>query len=103
MYFVSKSELNLKNNLNKKGTVKKCGLLKILHDKYKMASKKNETIIEDYLQSFALAKDCNKELEPLISKSHEILNPLRVLNLFKSIPEEVMIFLHFHVWSNNNY
>jgi DNA-directed RNA polymerase III subunit RPC1 len=68
--------------------VKKCGLLKILHDKFK-SGKKNESVIEEYVQSFSTAKECNKEIEPLINKSHEILNPLRVLNLFKDIPDEV--------------
>lgn len=74
-----------------KGVVKKCGLLKILHDKFK-SGKKNEPVIKEYVESFSLAKEFNKEIEPLISKSHEILNPLRVLTLFKNIPEEV--------WSN---
>ena len=68
--------------------VKKCGLLKILHDKYK-AGKKNEVIVKEYVESFSVANEFNKELEPLIGKSHEILNPLRVYNLFKNIPEEV--------------
>lgn len=71
-----------------KGVVKKCGLLKILHDKFK-SGKKNEPIIKEFVESFSTAKEYNKEIEPLISKSHEILNPLRVLNLFKNIPEEV--------------
>ena len=72
------------------GVVKKCGLLKILHDKYK-ALKKNEAIIKEHVDSFACAKEYNKEIEFLIGKSHEILNPLRVFNLFKSIPEEVSV------------
>ena len=66
-----------------KGMVKKCGLLKILHDKYK-AGKKNEVIVKEYVESFSVANEFNKELEPLIGKSHEILNPLRVYNLFKN-------------------
>lgn len=69
------------------GVVKKCGLLKIMHDKFK-SGKKNDAIIKDHVESFSIAKECNKDLEPLIAKSHEILNPLRVLNLFKNIPEE---------------
>jgi DNA-directed RNA polymerase III subunit RPC1 len=71
------------------GVVKKCGVLKILHDKFK-AVKKNETIVKEFVESFFIAKEFNKEIEPLISKSHEILNPLRVLFLFKNIPEEVI-------------
>ncbi len=78
--------------------MKKCGVLKILHDKFK-AVKKNESIVKEYVESFFVAKDYNKEIEPLINKSHEILNPLRVLYLFKNIPEDV-IYLNFSflVW-----
>lgn len=70
------------------GVVKKCGVLKILHDKYK-AVKKNEEMVKDMVESFCTAKEFNKELEPMINKSHEILNPLKVLFLFKNIPCEV--------------
>ena len=70
------------------GVVKKCSVLKILHDKYK-SGKKNEPIIKEHVESFAVAKSYNKEIEPLINRSHEILNPLVVLNLFKKIPEDV--------------
>jgi DNA-directed RNA polymerase III subunit RPC1 len=73
------------------GVVKKCGLLKIQHDKFK-ANKKNEPLVKDYVESFFFAKEYNKEIEPLISKSHEILSPLKVLDLFKEIPEEVILF-----------
>jgi DNA-directed RNA polymerase III subunit RPC1 len=73
------------------GVVKKCGLLKIQHDKFKV-NKKNEVLLKDYVESFSTAKEYNKDLEPLISKSHDILNPLKVLDLFKAIPEEVRIF-----------
>lgn len=45
-------------------------------------------IIKEYVDSFTVAKEYNKEIEPLINKSHEILNPLRVLNLFRNIPDE---------------
>lgn len=51
--------------------------------------KKNEAIVKEFVESFYVAKEYNKEIEPLINKSHEILNPLRVLYLFKNIPEEV--------------
>lgn len=55
--------------------------------------KKNESIIKDYIESFTIAKEYNKEIEPLINKSHEILNPLKVLNLFKNIPDEVNLHI----------
>ena len=70
------------------GVVKKCGVLKIMHDKFRSA-KKTDPILKEHIESFNLAKDFNKDLDPLISKSHEILTPLRVLDLFKAIPEEV--------------
>ena len=76
------------------GMVKKCGLLKIMHDKYK-SGKKNDSVITEYGESFSGAKVFNKELDFLINRSHEILNPLRVLNLFKNIPEEVSQFYSF--------
>ena len=57
-----------------------------MHDKYK-SGKKNDQIIKDYAESFNTAKQFNKELDYLIGKSHEILNPLKVLSLFKNIPE----------------
>jgi DNA-directed RNA polymerase III subunit RPC1 len=68
--------------------VKKCGVLKILHDKFKSV-KKNEAIVKEMVESFCIAKEFNKEIEPLIPKAHEILNPLQVLFLFKNIPSDV--------------
>ena len=75
-----------------KGVVKKCGVLKIVHDKFK-AVKKNETLVKEMVESFCVAKEFNKEIEPLINKSHEILNPLKVLYLFKNIPLDVICHL----------
>ena len=69
-----------------------------MHDKYK-SGKKNDSFIKEYVESFSVAKEFNKELDFLISRSHEILNPLRVLNLFKNIPEEVSRFLSFFLLS----
>jgi DNA-directed RNA polymerase III subunit RPC1 len=72
--------------------VKKCGVLKMMHDKFK-TGKKNDAIIKEHVESFSLAKEFNKDIEPLINKSHEILNPLRVLELFRSIPEDVSTYM----------
>ena len=63
-------------------------MLKILHDKFKSV-KKNEVIVKEMVESFCIAKEFNKDIEPMISKAHEILNPLKVLFLFKNIPLEV--------------
>jgi DNA-directed RNA polymerase III subunit RPC1 len=48
-------------------------------------------LVKEYVESFFFAKEFNKEIEPLIPKSHEILNPLKVLDLFKAIPVEVRV------------
>uniref|UniRef100_A0A8C2PGV5 DNA-directed RNA polymerase subunit n=1 Tax=Capra hircus TaxID=9925 RepID=A0A8C2PGV5_CAPHI len=70
------------------GTVKKCGLLKIIHEKYKTNKKVMDPIVSSFLQSFETAIEHNKEVEPLLGKAQENLNPLVVLNLFKRIPAE---------------
>ena len=75
------------NKLN--GTVKKCGLFKIIHEKYKQPTKKTiNSEIEEFYQSFQTAVKYNKELESLVSKAQEDLNPLTVLELFRNIPCE---------------
>lgn len=77
----------------KNGLVKKCGMLKISHDKFKFI-KKADTSLADYLRDFNEATQHNKEMEPLINKSaQEILNPLIVLDLFRRIPNEDIAFL----------
>ncbi|XP_040983078.1 DNA-directed RNA polymerase III subunit RPC1 isoform X5 [Aquila chrysaetos chrysaetos] len=70
------------------GTVKKCGLLKIIHEKYKTNKKVIDPIVSTFLQSFETAIEHNKEVEPLLGRAQENLNPLVVLNLFKRIPAE---------------
>ncbi|XP_029638657.1 DNA-directed RNA polymerase III subunit RPC1 isoform X1 [Octopus sinensis] len=70
------------------GMAKKIGMLKIAHDKYKTPRKDSDPIITDFLSSFESCKEYNKEIEPLLSKTQEILTPLTVLDLFKRIPEE---------------
>ncbi|KAG7257106.1 hypothetical protein CRUP_002887 [Coryphaenoides rupestris] len=61
------------------GTVKKCGLLKIIHEKYKSNKKVADPFVSDFLQSFDTAIEHNKE---------ENLSPLVVINLLKRIPAE---------------
>ena len=73
------------------GTVKKCGLLKIVHEKYKHNKKTADPVVQDFINSFDEAVEQNKDLEALLPKCQETLNPLVVLNLFKRIPEEVML------------
>uniref|UniRef100_A0A8C5KT33 DNA-directed RNA polymerase subunit n=1 Tax=Jaculus jaculus TaxID=51337 RepID=A0A8C5KT33_JACJA len=70
------------------GTVKKCGLLKIIHEKYKTNKKVVDPMVSNFLQSFETAIEHNKEVEPLLGRAQENLNPLVVLNLLKRIPAE---------------
>ncbi|XP_061612473.1 DNA-directed RNA polymerase III subunit RPC1 isoform X2 [Phyllopteryx taeniolatus] len=70
------------------GTVKKCGLLKIIHEKYKSSKKVVEPFVSEFLQSFDTAIEHNKLMEPLLGRAQENLNPLVVLNIFKRIPRE---------------
>nr|CAB3265029.1 DNA-directed RNA polymerase III subunit RPC1-like [Phallusia mammillata] len=71
------------------GTVKKCGLFKIVHEKYKSYTKRVvRPEIDEFYQSFHNATKHNKELESLVNRAQEDLNPLVVLELFRSIPEE---------------
>ncbi|KAK3608217.1 hypothetical protein CHS0354_039236 [Potamilus streckersoni] len=69
------------------GMVKKCGLLKVVHDRYKQ-KKKDDPVMTDFLGSFEAAMEHNKDIEPLLSKTQEVLNPLNVLQLFEAIAEE---------------
>uniref|UniRef100_A0A8C7K2E8 DNA-directed RNA polymerase subunit n=1 Tax=Oncorhynchus kisutch TaxID=8019 RepID=A0A8C7K2E8_ONCKI len=70
------------------GPVKKCGLLKILHEKYKTTKKVVDTVVSDFLNSFDIAIEHNKEVEGLLNRAQENLSPLVVLNLFRRIPAE---------------
>ncbi|TRY59992.1 hypothetical protein DNTS_021683 [Danionella cerebrum] len=70
------------------GSVKKCGLLKIIHEKYKTTKKVVDPIVSDFLQSFDIAIEHNKEVESLLTRAQENLNPLVVLNLFRRIPDK---------------
>ncbi|XP_077482360.1 DNA-directed RNA polymerase III subunit RPC1 isoform X1 [Stigmatopora argus] len=70
------------------GTVKKCGLLKIIHEKYKTTKKAIEPFVSEFLQSFDTAIEHNKLMEPLLPRAQENLNPLVVLNMFKRISQE---------------
>ncbi|KAG2462619.1 RPC1 polymerase, partial [Polypterus senegalus] len=77
-----------KRNRKPLGPVKKCGLLKIIHEKYKTNKKVVDPVVSDFLQSFDIAIEHNKEVESLLGRAQENLNPLVVLNLFKRIPSE---------------
>lgn len=61
--------------VNYTGMVKKCGLLKIIHDKYKQR-KGTDPVIEEFMGSFEAAMEHNKDLEPLLSKTQVSLKSL---------------------------
>jgi len=68
--------------------VKKAGALKIIHDKFR--AKKTADEMEKWKKTFAHAVEAQKELGMYINKAvHEDLNPLKVLDLFKRISDEV--------------
>lgn len=73
------------------GPVKKCGLLKIVHEKYRPSTTKQlpPQEVRDFQRVIQEAADGNKDLMPFIAKAQENLNPLRVLQLFERIPDEV--------------
>jgi DNA-directed RNA polymerase III subunit RPC1 len=70
------------------GTVKRCGVLKIIHEKFKVKKKQVELSVVEFQSSFASALEYNKDLEPILFRAQEILNPLRVISLFKAIADE---------------
>ena len=54
------------------GTVKKCALLKIVHERFKTSKRATDPDYLDYVQSFDEALGYNKEIEALISKSSQV-------------------------------
>ncbi|XP_014677319.1 PREDICTED: DNA-directed RNA polymerase III subunit RPC1-like [Priapulus caudatus] len=71
----------------KNGIVKKCALLKIVHERFRHV-KKNDAEQSEFFASFEEAIEHNKEIEGHLSKAQDILNPLIVLDLFLRIPDE---------------
>ncbi|XP_072312069.1 DNA-directed RNA polymerase III subunit RPC1 isoform X2 [Eucyclogobius newberryi] len=70
------------------GPVKKCGLLKIIHEKYKTTKKTVDPFVSEFMQSFNTAMEHNKIIEPLLTRAQENLNPLVALSMFRRIPAE---------------
>jgi len=70
------------------GAVKKAGALKIIHDKFR--AKKTADEMERWKKTFAPAVEAQKELGIYLNKAvHEDLNPLKVLDLFRRVSDEV--------------
>lgn len=78
------------------GIVKKTGVLKIIHDKFR--AKKTADEMERWKKTFSSAVEAQKELGMFLKKAvHEDLNPLKVLDLFKRISDEVILsWLNIH-------
>ena len=72
------------------GAVKKAGALKIIHDKFR--AKKTADELERWKKTFIPAVEAQKELAMYLNKAvHEDLNPLKVLDLFRRISDEVRL------------
>ena len=70
------------------GVVKKCGLLKISHEKFRNQKKTSEVVLKK-LAEYDDVIENNKELQSMLASGLiHILNPLEVLNLFEHIPDE---------------
>ena len=71
------------------GTIKKCGLLKISHEKFR-SQKKTSELVTEKLAEYEEAMEDNKELSSMVSTTGliHILNPIEVLDLFKRITDE---------------
>lgn len=64
-------------------------MMKIIHEKYKTTKKSEDPVITKFHQSFEDAIKSNKELPTYLTKAQEILNPLKVLQLFENISDQV--------------
>ncbi|KAG9097222.1 hypothetical protein FRC06_007823, partial [Ceratobasidium sp. 370] len=68
------------------GTVKKAGLLRIVHEKFR--AKKTGEEKEAWKRTFSAAIENQKEVATFLGKAHDDLNPLKVLDLFRRISAE---------------
>lgn len=70
------------------GAVKKAGALKIVHDKFR--AKKTADELERFKAGFANAVQAQKDIAMFVARAaQEDLNPLKVLDLFKRMSDEV--------------
>ena len=53
--------------------MKKCGLLKILHEKLKQTRKIDAAVLAEYVHSFEEAIEHNREIEPLLNKAQVVM------------------------------
>jgi DNA-directed RNA polymerase III subunit RPC1 len=69
------------------GTVKKAGLLRIVHEKFR--AKKTGEEKEAWKRTFTTAIEHQKEIATFLGKAQDDLNPLKALDLFRRISAEV--------------
>ena len=79
------------------GTVKKCGMLKISHEKIRN-QKKDSKVVQVELEAYEDISSINKEIEEMIKSSPnaalvKILNHLEVMYLLERIPDEDIQYL----------
>ena len=82
--------------------MKKCALLKIVHEKYHVSTsskKMTEAEVAEFQHEMHIVAAENKEVAPFVGKAQEILNPLRVLHLFEHIQEEVHTSRTYYVYA----
>lgn len=58
------------------GFVRKSGMMKIVHEKYKSARKYIDPVISEFQASFGSAIEYNKELESLLSRAQVCMKQL---------------------------
>ncbi|KAJ3336300.1 hypothetical protein HDU93_003104, partial [Gonapodya sp. JEL0774] len=68
--------------------VKKVGALKITHERYKSTRKALQPMIESFRSTFSTATSLQPDLKPHLAKAQEDMNPKRVLDLFRRIPDQ---------------
>ena len=69
------------------GVVKKVGVLKIIHERFRAKSKEGEMHV--FHQTFDEAMKFNPDIKNHMSKVQDDLNPMRALELFQRISAEV--------------
>lgn len=82
------------------GPVKKSGLLKIIHEKYRAPTTSKQKVAEevkDFQRAIQEVAKENRELGPFVGKAQDNMSPLRVCQLFCRIPNEDLPFLTMSV------
>jgi DNA-directed RNA polymerase III subunit RPC1 len=68
--------------------VKKVGVLKVVHERFRTSTKKGQSEGEGHRKAFANAVEANPELKLHIGKAHDDIHPIRALELFGMLSAE---------------